>query len=56
MSQSVSSTQQTSTSTSTSTVINYRHSVILQLHKLKVVVSFIFNKMLNYCSALQGAL
>ena len=24
--------------------INYRHSVILQLHKLKVVVSFIFKK------------
>jgi len=28
--------------------INYRRSVTLQLHEVKVVVSFIFNKMLSY--------
>ena len=39
--------------------INYRHSGTLQLHKVKVVVSFIFkNKMLSYGreTELQGVL
>ena len=38
--------------------INYRHRVTLQLHEVKVVVSFIFNNMLSYRreTALQNAL